>query len=170
MSSSGKGLGKFIWLICGKSLGQSTLMRLVVISGVIATGKHLGPVFPLWGFGAGVRSTSRGPRTRPLTKALDHTLSTLPSLFSPHPTPMKSLSFSPSSPLPLGTSWGLTKCQSYGFSAIWGVFHVLAAAPSVAHSPSSRYEDVGSASRTLSLWIPARLEETHPITLVQRPE
>lgn len=105
---------------------------------VLATGKHLGPVFPLWEFGAGVRSTSRGPRNRPLTNALDHTLSTLPSLFSPHPTPMQSLSFSPSPTLPLGTSSGFTKRQSYGFSTIWGVLHVLAAAPSVTHSLSSR--------------------------------
>lgn len=105
---------------------------------VLAIGKHLGPVFPLWRFGAGVRSTNRGPRTRPLTNALDHTLSTFPALFSPHPTPMQSLSFPLSPPLPLDTSWGLTKCQSYGFSAIWGVLHVLAAAPSVATSPSSR--------------------------------
>lgn len=59
---------------------------------VLASGKHLGPVFPLWEFGAGIRSTSRGPRNRPLTNALDHTLSTLPSLFSPYLTPTRSLS------------------------------------------------------------------------------
>lgn len=91
---------------------------------VLATGKHLGPVFPLWEFGAGITSTSRGPGNRPLTNALDHTLSTLPSLFSPYLTPTQSLSFSPPPDIPLGTSSGLMEHQSYGFSTVWGFLHV----------------------------------------------